>query len=132
MNQELSIFKIIALALTLGLCAFQPAFSDTLVVEKDDEEVSLEGELLFKARDKSILFESTDGQLHVFTDEQIVSLEEDIEVTPSMDHLALGKSLLPLRGSTGFSLRKGCQTEIQVQAVRFKVSPGRRGVRFEA
>ena len=71
-----------------------PCLADTLVVSRDDGEATIVGQLLYTAQDKSILFESTDGQLHVYSAEKIVSLEEDAEKLPSMNHKQLGESLL--------------------------------------
>lgn len=64
------------------------------MISRDGEEVSIVGELLYKALDESILFESTDGQLHVFAADRIVAVNEDAEKLPAMDHDQLGESLL--------------------------------------
>ena len=93
-NLKREIFSLAQFVLLVCLCVTQDAVADTLIVSRDGKEVSLVGEFLFEARDKSILFEGTDGQLHVFTSEQIVDLKKEIEVSPSMDHKALGASLL--------------------------------------
>ena len=96
MKTEVTILKrcIIKFALLVCLCPTQSVMADTLTVTRDGKEVSLVGEFLFKAQDKSILFQSIDGQLHVFTSEQIVDLNKEIEVAPSMDQKQLGESLL--------------------------------------
>ncbi|QEG23664.1 DUF1570 domain-containing protein [Mariniblastus fucicola] len=87
--------RVITLAIAVVVCAASSVVcADTLVIERDGEEVSIEGEFLLEARDKSILFEGTDGQLHIFTADRIVSLDKGVEKTPPMNHDELGQSLL--------------------------------------
>ena len=78
----------------IALWLVLPSLADTLVVSRDGKEVSIVGQHLYTALDESILFESTDGQLHVFTGEKIVSIEKDVEKLPPMNHEQLGESLL--------------------------------------
>ena len=78
----------------IALWLVLPSLADTLKVTRDGEEVSIVGQLLYTALDESILFESTDGQLHVFAKEKIVSIEKDAEKLPPMNHEQLGESLL--------------------------------------
>lgn len=97
MNRHQQLLRSIATTATaafllLLLCGISVA--DTLVVKRDGKQVTIEGEFLLDALDKSILFEATDGQLHIFTADQIVSLDEAVETLPAMDHEQLGKSLL--------------------------------------
>lgn len=89
-----NIYNRILCSLGLLLCLVLPSGADTLVISRDGEQVSIVGELLYTALDKSILFESTDGQLHVFAADRIVSIKEDAEKLPAMDHDELGESLL--------------------------------------
>jgi len=96
MKQGFLILKRYALvAAIVWQCAFASfASADKLVVKRDGQEETINGELLYTALDKSILFESTDGQLHIFIADQIVKMDEEVETLPTMDHEKLGKSLL--------------------------------------
>jgi hypothetical protein len=123
MKREFSQFKfaIAFFAMVVASYSMAPvkfACGDTLVVKKGGEEVSLVGEFLFEARDKSILFESTDGQLHVFESKEIVDLKKDIEITVPMNHEELGKSLLE-ELPNGFKL---LQTDSYV--IAYQTGPG--------
>jgi len=71
-----------------------PVFADTLVVSQNGPDVTLSGEFLYEALDKSILFETTDGQLHIFEAEEIVSVDKQDEELPVMKHEELAASLL--------------------------------------
>ncbi len=87
--------KLIALSVLLcTFCCVMSAQADTLVVLRDGKEVSLQGELLQEAQDKSILFQTTDGQLHIFEAGRIVTREPQIEIAPAMTHEEVGEALL--------------------------------------
>lgn len=81
------------LAIAAAFWLAVPVLADTLIASRDGKEVSLTGELLFEALDKSILFETADGQLHVFAADNIVSVEKEA-APPAMKHEELAKSLL--------------------------------------
>ena len=70
------------------------ATADTLIVKRDGKQVTIKGEFLLKALDESILFESTDGQLHIFNADEIVDLDKVDDALPPLDSDQLGESLL--------------------------------------
>ena len=97
MKQEFGTIKsyVLILVAIAWQCVFASlASADKLVVDRDGQQETINGELLYTALDKSILFESSDGQLHIFIADQIVSMEEEVETLPTLDHDELGKSLL--------------------------------------
>ncbi len=85
---------IACLAIIASICAARPTLADTLVVKGEGGNVSLEGEVLHEALDRSMVFETTDGQLHIFTAKDIVSLNREEDALPPMNHEELGKSLI--------------------------------------
>ncbi len=91
-----SIFsRAIAFAIIVSAFFFNKvAVADTIVITRDGKEVSIQGERLQEAQDKSILFETTDGQLHVFAASRIVSLEIEVEKPTPMTHEEVGESML--------------------------------------
>ncbi len=97
MQKDLSILSrsLVGLAVVFWqfLCAAQ-AVGDTVVITRGGKEVALSGELLQEAQDKSVLFQTTDGRLHVFAASQIVSLEREIEKASVMTHEEVGEALL--------------------------------------
>lgn len=69
--------------------------ADTLVVDRGaGQRETLVGEVVEEARDKSCLFQTTDGQLEIFAADQIIEKKIEIESVPAMSHRELAKSLL--------------------------------------
>ena len=97
MYQQQITFKAFASAMAIAcwLGALVACGSaDTLIVKRDNTQVTIEGDFLMKAQDKSILFEGTDGQLHIFTADEIVDLKETSDELTPLNHEELGESLL--------------------------------------
>ncbi len=70
------------------------SLADVLVIRTSDgSEKEVVGEVLQEARDDSCLFQTPDGQLEIFTADQIVSKKIDIETVASMSHEELEKQL---------------------------------------
>lgn len=94
-KEVLKLKRMIAgVAILASLCFAFPTQADTLIVSRNGENESLTGEVLHEALDKSIVFETTDGQLHIFTAENIVEIKKELDDLPSMNHEELGRSLL--------------------------------------
>jgi hypothetical protein len=86
-----------AIAVLFCACIFLPnsAVADTLVVQDlQGQHRTFEGKVLVAAKDKSLLFQAVDGQLHIFRDAQIVSRTNSIGKVAPMTHEELGASLL--------------------------------------
>ena len=97
MKRQQTIFKSAAMLLATAFCfsaLVGVGSADTVKVKRNGEQITIEGEFLIKAQDESVLFESTDGQLHIFTADEIVELKKADDKLPPLDSKQLGESLL--------------------------------------
>lgn len=71
------------------------AFADTLIVDRGlGKQETLIGEVVEEARDRSCLFQTTDGRLEIFSADQIIEKKIEIETVPAMSRKELASSLL--------------------------------------
>ena len=97
------ISKILIPLLLVGLIA-SVAFADEVVIKKGNKEITLQGEILEEAQDKSILFQKSNGELLILTADQIKSkVESSAKVPPQSKEEVAGQLLKEL--PAGFKVR---------------------------